>query len=83
MREPARRRIFRNELTCAAASSPYEFGLQGLSGIVAPVVAPFSLGCARSPCAVIVSPRFDRYQEVSRTIMRVFSDFSPRLPKRG
>jgi len=29
------------------------------------------------PNAVIVPPRFDRYQEVSATIMRVFSDFSP------
>jgi DNA polymerase-4 len=29
------------------------------------------------PKAVIVPPRFDRYQEVSATIMKVFSDFSP------
>ena len=29
------------------------------------------------PKALIVPPRFDRYQEVSATIMRVFSDFSP------
>ena len=29
------------------------------------------------PKAVIVPPRFDRYQEVSATIMGVFSDFSP------
>ena len=29
------------------------------------------------PSAVIVPPRFDRYQEVSATIMKVFSDFSP------
>ena len=29
------------------------------------------------PTAVIIPPRFGRYQEVSRTIMRVFSDFSP------
>src|SRR4029077_312231 len=29
------------------------------------------------PKAVIVPPRFDRYQEVYATIMRVFSDFSP------
>ena len=29
------------------------------------------------PDAVIIPPRFDRYQEVSATIMRVFSDFSP------
>jgi DNA polymerase IV len=29
------------------------------------------------PNAVIIPPRFDRYQEVSATIMKVFSDFSP------
>ena len=29
------------------------------------------------PNAVIIPPRFDRYQEVSQTIMGVFSDFSP------
>jgi len=29
------------------------------------------------PEAVIIPPRFDRYQEVSATIMQVFSDFSP------
>ena len=31
------------------------------------------------PSAVIVPPRFDRYQDVSRTIMGVFSDFSPEV----
>ena len=31
------------------------------------------------PSAVIVPPRFDRYQEVSRTIMNVFYDFSPEV----
>jgi DNA polymerase-4 len=29
------------------------------------------------PCAVVIPPRFDRYQEVSETIMNVFSNFSP------
>src|SRR4249920_2137837 len=29
------------------------------------------------PNAVVIPPRFDRYQEVSATIMKVFSDFSP------
>ncbi len=29
------------------------------------------------PNAVVVPPRFDRYQDVSATIMKVFSDFSP------
>ena len=31
------------------------------------------------PNAVIIPPRFDRYQEVSATIMKVFSDFSPEV----
>ena len=31
------------------------------------------------PSAVIVPPRFDRYQEVSKTIMEVFSNFSPEV----
>ncbi len=31
------------------------------------------------PDAVIVPPRFDRYQEVSRTIMGVFAGFSPEV----
>jgi len=31
------------------------------------------------PSAIIVPPRFERYQEVSQTIMEVFSDFSPEV----
>ena len=31
------------------------------------------------PNAVIIPPRFERYQEVSRKIMGVFSDFSPEV----
>ena len=31
------------------------------------------------PGAVIVRPRFDRYQEVSQLIMQVFSNFSPHV----
>ena len=31
------------------------------------------------PDAVIVPPRFDRYQEISETIMGVFANFSPRV----
>ena len=46
---------------------------------------PFGVGSAMPmakarrmcPKALIIPPRFDRYQEVSATIMRVFSDFSP------
>jgi DNA polymerase IV len=46
---------------------------------------PFGVGSAMPmakarrlcPNALIVPPRFDRYQEVSAAIMRVFADFSP------
>ena len=46
---------------------------------------PYKVGSAmamakarrRCPDAVIVRPRFERYTEVSKTIMGVFSDFSP------
>src|SRR4029078_9287785 len=31
------------------------------------------------PQALIITPRFDRYQEVSGTIMEVFADFSPEV----
>ena len=48
---------------------------------------PFGVGSAMPmarargmcPDAVIVPPRFDRYQEVSTTIMEVFSKFSPEV----
>jgi DNA polymerase-4 len=48
---------------------------------------PFGVGSAmpmawarrRCPQALIVPPRFDRYQAVSADIMRVFEDFSPRV----
>ena len=48
---------------------------------------PFGVGSAMSmakarrmcPDAAIVRPRFDRYQEVSKMIMRVFSEFSPHV----
>ncbi len=46
---------------------------------------PFGVGSAMPmararrlcPSAVVVPPRFDRYQQVSATIMQVFADFSP------
>jgi len=38
---------------------------------------PMALARRRCPDAVIVPPRFERYQEVSRQIMAVFADFSP------
>ena len=38
---------------------------------------PMAAAVRRCPEAIIVPPRFDRYQEVSRVVMRVFADFSP------
>jgi DNA polymerase-4 len=38
---------------------------------------PMAQAKRRCPEAVIIPPRFERYQEVSATIMEVFSDFSP------
>jgi DNA polymerase-4 len=38
---------------------------------------PMAQARRRCPEAVITPPRFDRYQEVSAKIMKVFSDFSP------
>jgi DNA polymerase-4 len=40
---------------------------------------PMAKALRLCPSAVIIPPRFDRYQEVSRTIMRVFSSFSPEV----
>jgi DNA polymerase-4 len=38
---------------------------------------PMALARRRCPQALIVPPRFERYQDVSATIMRIFADFSP------
>lgn len=46
---------------------------------------PFRVGSAmpmvralqRCPSAIVVPPRFERYEEISRTVMAVFADFSP------
>ena len=48
---------------------------------------PFGVGSAmpvaearrRCPDAIMVEPRFDRYQEVSEQVMDIFADFSPRV----
>ena len=40
---------------------------------------PVAEATRRCPDAVIVPPRFDRYQELSAETMRVLSDFSPRV----
>ncbi|MFO7287148.1 MAG: DNA polymerase IV [Gammaproteobacteria bacterium] len=38
---------------------------------------PMALARRRCPDAVVVPPRFERYQEISRVVMRVFREFSP------
>src|SRR5690606_27481150 len=38
---------------------------------------PMALARRRCPDAVVVPPRFERYQAVSRIVMRVFREFSP------
>lgn len=38
---------------------------------------PMALARRRCPDAIVVPPRFDRYREVSRIVMRTFGDFSP------
>ena len=39
---------------------------------------PMALARRKCPNALIVPPRFDRYQQVSKMIMGAFADFSPR-----
>jgi DNA polymerase IV len=38
---------------------------------------PMALARRKCPQAIVVPPRFERYEEVSRTVMGVFSAFSP------
>ena len=40
---------------------------------------PMAQARRKCPSALIVPPRFDRYQQVSRMIMAVFADFSPHV----
>lgn len=40
---------------------------------------PMALARQRCPEAIVVPPRFDRYREVSKRIMRIFDEFSPRV----
>jgi DNA polymerase IV len=53
-------------------TASYEARLYGVGSAM-----PMATARRMCPSAVIVPPRFDRYQEVSATIMKVFSDFSP------
>lgn len=38
---------------------------------------PMAIARRRCPDAIVVPPRFERYQEVSRIVMQTFADFSP------
>ena len=69
---------------------PLLVGPQSARGVVLTAsyeARPYGVGSAMPmaqarrlcPDAVIVPPRFDRYQQVSATIMQVFSDFSPEV----
>ncbi len=67
---------------------PLLVGPQSRRGVVLTAsyeARPFKVGSAmpmaqaveRCPDAIIVPPRFERYEEVSAEIMKVFADFSP------
>lgn len=67
---------------------PLLVGPQSRRGVVLTAsyeARPFNVGSAmpmmqaieRCPDAIIVPPRFERYEEVSAAIMKVFADFSP------
>jgi DNA polymerase IV len=63
---PSRRGVV---LTASYEARPYGVGS----------AMPMARAQRMCPDAVIVPPRFDRYQEVSTTIMGVFSNFSPEV----
>ena len=54
-------------LTASYEARPYRVGS----------AMPMAQARRRCPSAMIVPPRFDRYQEVSAAIMSVFGNFSP------
>jgi len=67
---------------------PLLVGSQSRRGVVLTAsyeARPFKVGSAmpmaqaieRCPDAIIVPPRFERYEEISAVIMKVFADFSP------
>ena len=56
-------------LTASYEARPYRVGS----------AMPMAEARRRCPDAVIVPPRFDRYQELSQRIMAVFAGFSPRV----
>ena len=40
---------------------------------------PMAVARRRCPDAIVVPPRFERYRDISRLVMDVFADFSPRV----
>ena len=69
---------------------PLLIGSPGNRGVVATAsyeARPFGVGSAMPmtkarrlcPDALVIPPRFDRYRQVSASIMRVFGDFSPEV----
>src|SRR5690606_7056636 len=54
-------------LTASYEARPYRVGS----------AMPMALARRRCPDAIVVPPRFERYQAVSRTVMQVFRSFSP------
>ena len=69
---------------------PVLIGPQSNRGVVLTAsyeARPFGVGSAmpvaearrRCPQAIMVSPRFSRYQEISARVMDIFADFSPRV----
>ena len=54
-------------LTASYEARPYKVGS----------AMPMVQALQRCPSAIVVPPRFERYEEISRTVMAVFADFSP------
>jgi DNA polymerase IV len=55
-------------------TASYEARVDGVGSAM-----PMARARRQCPEAIIVAPRFTRYQEISATIMRVFAQFSPRV----
>ena len=56
-------------LTASYEARPYKVGS----------AMPMAVARRRCPEAIVVPPRFDRYQAVSKQVMSVLADFSPRV----
>lgn len=56
------------------ATASYEARTYGVGSAM-----PMALALRRIPHAVVIRPRFDRYKEISATVMAVFRDFAPEV----